>query len=363
MPTTVCLNMIVKNEAHVIRRCLDSVRPFVDHWVIVDTGSTDGTQDIIRAHFADIPGELHERPWRNFGHNRTEALELARGKADYILIMDADNIFCAPEGWRWPDLTADAYYITHRSAGTEYAVCVLMADRLRWRYVGVLHEYLTSDSPHRIERLPGAWIDRRNEGARSRDPDTYRKDAAVLEMALSEEPGNARYAFYLAQSWRDAGEFVKSREAYRRRAAMGGWEEEVWYSRYEIARLSERLGASVPEVRSAYLDAYQSRPSRAEPLCQLARYHRERDELALAYLFARQAAAIPYPSDVLFIDDAVYRWQSLDELGIAAYWVGPLAEGEAAVERLLAEGYLPASERPRIEANLRSYVEKLASGS
>ena len=57
-----CLNMIVKNESHVIRRCLDSVRPFIDSWVIVDTGSTDGTEDIIREHLKDIPGQLHERP-------------------------------------------------------------------------------------------------------------------------------------------------------------------------------------------------------------------------------------------------------------------------------------------------------------
>ncbi|MGW8788902.1 glycosyltransferase, partial [Heyndrickxia sporothermodurans] len=43
---TICLSMIVKNEASVIRRCLDSVRPLIDTWVIIDTGSTDGTQDI-----------------------------------------------------------------------------------------------------------------------------------------------------------------------------------------------------------------------------------------------------------------------------------------------------------------------------
>ena len=78
---SLCLNMIVKNEAAVIRRCLDSVLPIIDHWVIVDTGSTDGTQDIIRAHLKDLPGELHERPWRDFAYNRSEALELARWKS------------------------------------------------------------------------------------------------------------------------------------------------------------------------------------------------------------------------------------------------------------------------------------------
>lgn len=72
----ICLSMIVKNEAPVIRRCLDSVKPVIDHWIIVDTGSTDGTQDIIRAAMADIPGTLVERPWVDFAYNRTEALDL-----------------------------------------------------------------------------------------------------------------------------------------------------------------------------------------------------------------------------------------------------------------------------------------------
>src|SRR5690606_19196219 len=89
---SICLNMIVKNEARVIERCLRSVRPFITTWVIVDTGSTDGTQDLIGRLLADVPGELHERPWVNFGHNRSEALALARDKADYILLIDADEV-------------------------------------------------------------------------------------------------------------------------------------------------------------------------------------------------------------------------------------------------------------------------------
>jgi hypothetical protein len=75
--------MIVKNEAHVLARCLDSVKPFVTAWVIVDTGSTDATQDLVRSCMRGIPGELHERPWKDFGHNRTEAIVLARGKAEH----------------------------------------------------------------------------------------------------------------------------------------------------------------------------------------------------------------------------------------------------------------------------------------
>src|SRR5262245_40841050 len=105
MRPTVCLSMIVKDEAHVIRRCLDSVRPLIDSWVIVDTGSTDGTQDIIRTHFADLPGELFERPWKDFAHNRTEALELARGRAGYVLVMDADDRVTLPKDFALPALT------------------------------------------------------------------------------------------------------------------------------------------------------------------------------------------------------------------------------------------------------------------
>jgi glycosyltransferase involved in cell wall biosynthesis len=82
----ICLNMIVKNEAHIVHETLDSVAPYISSWVIVDTGSHDGTQDLIANHMArlGIPGELHERPWRNFGHNRTEALTLYHRSARLI---------------------------------------------------------------------------------------------------------------------------------------------------------------------------------------------------------------------------------------------------------------------------------------
>ena len=115
---TVCLCMIVKNEAPVIARCLESVRPLISHWVIVDTGSTDGTQDIIRKELADLPGKLYERPWKDFAHNRHEALELARPHGDYPLIIHADDALELQPDLLMPLLSEDCYTVDiHDGAG------------------------------------------------------------------------------------------------------------------------------------------------------------------------------------------------------------------------------------------------------
>jgi glycosyltransferase involved in cell wall biosynthesis len=355
MTTRICLNMIVKNEAHVIRRCLDSVKPFIDRWVIVDTGSTDGTQDIIRSHMAGIAGQLHERPWKSFGHNRTEALQLARDQADYLLFIDADEALRAPEGFTWPELSADAYYLHAEFAGMVYSRGSVISTRLDWKWVGVLHEYLESTPPATFTQLEWPRIVIAHDGARARDPKTYEKDAALLEAALREDPDNLRNIFYLAQSYRDAGLVERARQTYARRAAMGGWDEEVWYSLYQVGRLVERMKAPAGEVQAAYLAAFRYRPQRAEPLCDLARYHRERDEHALAWLFARTAAAIPRPKDILFVDDDVYRWRALDELAVAAWWAGQRDESRDAMARLIAAPDIPPDHRARIEANLLFY--------
>ena len=347
----ICLNMIVRNEAPVIERCLASVKPWIDHWVIVDTGSTDGTQQAVRSIMEGISGTLHERPWRDFSHNRNEALQLAQHAADYLLFIDADETLAMPAGFRWPALGGDAYRFQCEYANVRYQRNALVATRLPWRWCGVLHEYLDCSEPHAWQAMPGPTILVNHDGARARDPRTYLRDIEVLERALADEPGNGRYVFYLAQSLRDAGQLAASRERYLQRAAMGGWEEERWYAQFRAAQLHELTGASPQQVREGYLAAFQARPTRAEPLYELARYHREHGEFALAHLFAQQAAALPEPADALFVDTTVYAWRSLDELAVASYYAGCPAQGRAALQTLLAQGRFPESERARILAN------------
>ncbi|MEV6396725.1 glycosyltransferase [Streptomyces sp. NPDC051907] len=356
--------MIVKNEAPTIRRCLDSVRPLIDTWVIVDTGSTDGTQDVVRDCFSDLPGVLHERPWKGFGPSRTEALELARPHADYLLFIDGDDEMQVRPGFQMPALTHDAYRVALHNGPIIHWRPALVSTRLPWRYVGVLHEYIESGTQHSLGVFEGANILTVGGGARLREGGQrkkYLKDAEILEQGLIDEPDNARYVFYLAQSWRDAGEPEKSLAAYDRRAGMPGFLEETYCAQVYAARLAASLGRGPAEVMERYLRAYESRPSRAEAIGDLARACRLEKRWPLAYMFAKQAARIPFPKDILFVEFSWHEWRALDELAVAAAWVGEHQESLECCERLLDEGKLPDEQRERVVANLNFVQRKLGT--
>ncbi len=154
-----------------IERSLGSAKPIIDYWVIVDTGSTDGTQEIIKNFLKDIPGELHERPWKNFAHNRNEALALAKGKSDYVLILDADDQIVLDENFQLPNLDKDFYHVWINLSGTSYTRPQIIKDSLPWEWVGVLHEALMCSKARSSEVMSGIKYVCGRDGARSKDPE------------------------------------------------------------------------------------------------------------------------------------------------------------------------------------------------
>ena len=92
---TICLNMIVKDEADIIVNTLTNLLDKIPlhYWVICDTGSSDNTAELIENFFKekDISGELIHDPWQDFAYNRTRALEFAYKKTDFVFLFDADD--------------------------------------------------------------------------------------------------------------------------------------------------------------------------------------------------------------------------------------------------------------------------------
>ena len=357
--------MIVKNETHIIRECLESVAPYIDYWVISDTGSTDGTQELITKFFEEkgIPGELHQDEWKGFGHNRSLALRHCDGKADYAWMIDADDKI---EGnFKFPkEMTADAYVIRMgRPEFSWWRTQIFKVDS-KWEYRGVLHEYpacISNDKPILMKIEGDYFLNARTLGARNvgiTAVEKYTRDAEMLEAALVDEPTNTRYMFYLGQSYFDSQQWEKAEKAYLQRAHAGGWAEEVYYSLYRVAICRAMMDKPWPEIQASFLDAFNARPTRAEPLYHIAQVLRTKfNQPAAAFVFARTAAEIPFPKDdILFVANAIYDYAILDELGATAFYAGKPEIGYLACKKLLEEGKISKSEIPRIQENYNQYM-------
>tara|TARA_R100001163_G_C5068182_1_gene208097 strand:- start:1703 stop:3028 length:1326 start_codon:yes stop_codon:yes gene_type:complete len=373
---SVTLCMIVKDESHIIKECLESMLPYIDRYDITDTGSTDGTPELIKEFMDehDIPGEVYLSDWKGFGDSggkigsRTESLRNCDGKADYAWVIDADDIVTG--NFQYPPVMDQDCYTLRIGRGEDFTWWrnQIFKTGMGWHYVGVLHEYANCPKvpdQQKILKILGDYkIEARTEGARNvgiTPVEKYSRDAEHLEEALKDEPDNSRYQFYLAQSYFDSQQFEKSLEAYSKRAEMGGWPEEVFYSLYRVGMIKAILDKPWEEIQQAFLDSWESRPTRAEPLYQIARCYRQiHNRPVLAYMYARMALDIPYPhDDILFVQDDVYKFGVLDEVGASAYYAGKPHIGFQACKRLVEEDLIPEEHKSRVVTNLKQYEQVL----
>jgi tetratricopeptide (TPR) repeat protein len=220
-----------------------------------------------------------------------------------------------------------------------------------------VHEGLVIEGPHTAAVLDGCHINDGATGARSRDPEKYARDARILEREAAREPDNPRHVFYLAQSYRDAGEADRALAAYLRRAEMGGWEEEIFYSLYQAAHLRQSIGQPWDIVLAAYLKAHEYRPSRLEPLLHVARHYREQGQYALGHLFSRPVVGAPYPTDSLFVERGIYEYELPLEYGICCYWTGRHQEAVRINDAILALPDLPDQIRDLVLRNRQFSID------
>jgi len=368
-PYKICLNMIVKDESHVIGRALQSALPWVHAAVISDTGSTDNTIEVIKSYnTSDIPVVVEQDAWVDFATNRNKALcHAKRYDCSVAVILDADDVMVFDGDFRWPgyyDMTKCSmvevvhHTIRHRRPAVIRLTQDPSCDDVGWH--GVLHEYYDCTEWTRPKDLKGVHIRVIGGGARHKDPEKYAKDAALLEKVLGEHPDDTRAMFYLAQSYRDAQQLDKALAAYQRRAAAAthGNLEEVYLSLYAIAYYGQY--SSGEEAREAFLRAHRQDPTRHEPLYYVARRHRVDGQFFYCYLMTRYALNIKPRRDAQFFEPWISDWGLNDELAVCAYNVGKYDESRAASEAALQFPLEPHVET-RVRQNLAAARQKLGA--
>jgi len=282
-------------------------------------------------------------------------------------MMDADDYF-VPETDENPFESISnhsSYSIKLKFADIEYYRYFLFRSDQDWKFVGVLHEYAHLEGD--VDKGPPinkchivANISPLKRAGSIKEK--YAKDAKILEKALRKEPNNARYMFYLAQSYRDSQQYEKAIAAYKKRADMGGWDEEVYISLYTVALLSEVQNRNSNEVINLYSKAWEYRPHRLEAVYSIMKTLRLQNRHILAFTYGNMAAQNYRDIDVLFVNTPIKKWLFIDEYCMSAFYVGQYQLAYENMIKLLESDTfkeIPESEQIRLKDNFKYYEEKV----
>jgi glycosyltransferase involved in cell wall biosynthesis len=373
MSPTLTLIMIVKNESRIITRCLESIREYVDHVVISDTGSTDSTPELIEEYLTknNIPGKVFRDEWKNFGYNRSKSVTNGQEwiketgidpTSTYFITIDADMLLVFHDDFNKKDIAdKDAWLVQQRTDSIQYYNTRLFRSDLPYKCIGVTHEYWGCDGDRTEGKLNTVHLDDRGDGGCKSDK--FTRDIALLTKGVEDEPKNERYYFYLAQSYADTGDVENALKWYQKRIDVGGWNEEIFISHKRRGELFSKDGKHEQAIFE-WTKGYESLPQRNETLYRIIQHYRYSGKNHSSYLFLKQAINIPYPNElVLFIEHPIYDYKLVEELSIIGFYVNKKQEGLVACQYLNLTPSVPKFLKDSTLSNSFFYIPKLETTS
>jgi len=347
----ICLAMIVRNEAATMPRLVASLGDLVDEWCIIDTGSDDGTPELVQRLLGHLPGRLEQRPWKDFGHNRTELVRLCRTLpgVTHLLLADADMTFSVSEDCRavLDAQTASRFLLRVVSGDHEFRMPYLVRNDIDWYYESPTHEFLTADIDLQWVHFDALVVTHHEDGGSRADK--YERDRRLLEARIVDRPDDARSVFYLARTLRVLGRDDEAVVMYERRLAMGRWAQEQYICALEIGDIHVRSGRPA-DAAWAWQRAISLRPTRSESYHRLGAMLNAQRMYASARVVLDRAVQLEPSQDELFVDRSVEQWGVRFEHALACWWTGDRPFADSVFAEL--------AERPDVPDNVREVCRR-----
>ena len=360
------LNTIVKNESHCILTMLKSAIQISDAIVIADTGSTDGTQEMIKKFGEEnnIPTYVFERPFDDFEKSRNFGMEKAREVVKelgwnpddcWTWWCDADETIVVDPKFDKRQFNRDLFMINTYIGQMKYTRNTFARTSKPFKFYGPIHEFIICDDKNITSGLAeNIHVDVKMIGASWQGdiPTKYKNHAFVLEKYIDANRQDPRWIFYTAQSYHDSASLPDNKEEneermrrsmkyYRERISRtDGYAEEVFYSQYRVGTIMRILEEPWNLTHQELLKAYAMDPLRGEPIKTIIDYYLQVNEWNMAYLYTKFAKVNfhgknPYPTRLLFVDEALYEWKFLEAHCAACFYTGRMDEARSGFQEIL----------------------------
>ena len=313
----VCYTMIVKNAGSLIEKVLLDNKRFIDRWCILDTGSTDGTQEIIKRVLKNKKGTLYEEPFVDFKVSRNRCLELAGTSCKFIMMLDDTysirgdlrNFLNEIRG----DQFSDSFSLLIQSEDNEYYSNRIIKSKTGLRYIHRIHEVIDNNNNVNVTvpKNKAIIFDNRSEYMETRTMDRKQFDLQLLFQELKEFPDDPRSLYYIAQTYGCIGDEVNKAKYFELRIShpVEGYVQEKIDSYFELARcynfkinsftrkpLTKPLTTEQWQVcERLYNSAYSLDKTRPDSLYFIAIHYYLEGNHRVAYDFMKQAFLVGYP--------------------------------------------------------------------
>lgn len=348
----IALLMMMKNEKKRLHVSLESVKDYVDSFVVYDTGSTDNTLEILKD-FTDkhkIPLRLKQGEFVNFAVSRNVSLDFADSfeDIDFLLLLDVNDEL---RGGEYLRKFAEEHMNTEYNAflmcqewwsgkNDKYFNTRFIRAHKGWRYKGSVHEWMydsfeLKDGPPVMKMPPNIVLYQDRTQDDDKSSKRFHRDKELLLADYKKDPTEPRTLFYLAQTCGCLGQYEEALYYNKLRADVDGFVEEKFHAILRAGEMSQALNQPWDVTMAYYMKAVELIP-RAEPLIKIAQHYNKEKKWLLAFTFANMACCLPYPNEaILFIDNQCYMYFRWHVLSIVAFYCDRHREGKLACLKAL----------------------------
>lgn len=300
----ICLCMIVKNAGPGFEKVLIDNMPNFDKWCILDTGSTDGTQDIIRRTLSSKKGSLYEEPFVDFKVSRNRCLELAGKSCKFLLTLDDTYIVQGDLKSFLSEIRgdqfSDSFSMMIKSGDSEYYSNRIIKSLTELRYIYRIHEVIPKENNINVT-VPtnrAFILDERSDYMENRTTTRKQFDLELLFKELEDAPEDPRSLYYIAQTYGCMGDEVNKAKYFELRLnhPEEGYIQEKVDACFELARTYNfKLGRDWETCQALYQKAYELDPERPDSIYFLGIHWYLQGNYAMAYQYFKKGFEIGYP--------------------------------------------------------------------
>lgn len=367
-PNLLVAVLMVKNEEKVM---VTTLQPLVDagitQFLIYDTGSTDNTIEITKEFFIKNKIQnfvIEQGPWIDFAASRNQALKLTEEhfpNTTFILMLDAEWIlhngadllrFCQEQKTK-----SNAVYMVHMlGAYISMGQARLFRAKSNVFFIRKVHEQPNIPALVNVPKHIYFEYNPTSTG-RKKSHERHMRDLNILLQEFKEDPTNQHTVRYIAQTYAALQDYDNSILWYEKLITMPITSPKDLFSAHLYLSMIYHAAKKIDKAILSYLKTYSIRPSRAEPLIRLALLYFDEKEYYLAYLFAKQAVTMPYPTNEIgTIEKGMYDFVRYEMLSLTAHVAGDYKLGEQATIQALKQH----PELEYLQKQLQFYQEKLA---